>query len=353
MVLYVPWNKTCSIQATNLCNHYKKMTKQDFPSQPVFAADKPHYLHLESHDFYEQSQFLQGWNQDYAQLSAGHFTGFVTQAHFPEVSLFLEYTNQQLHQQGHLDDAVIAIGVPMHEIHKGMFCGSPCNQQAVHIYSGDDGFEFVSPPGLTIGLIVISRHFLMQHLSDDDQSLIAQQCCHAKILHLNPQKYQNLVRFLRAVFVTLKALPGFIQYPSLVEETRMMAMQLVADTLLHSESAPRTVYYQHQSWQVVAKTREIVRQRQDDPISVVELCESLAMSHRTLQYHFQRALDKSPVVYLRTERLNGVRQMLKEANSVTEAATAWGFWHFGHFSQEYKKMFGETPSATYRRLHGR
>jgi AraC family ethanolamine operon transcriptional activator len=41
--------------------------------------------------------------------------------------------------------------------------------------------------------------------------------------------------------------------------------------------------------------------------------------------------------------------MLKESCSVTEAATTWGFWHFGHFSQEYKKLFGELPSATLRR----
>jgi AraC-like DNA-binding protein len=44
-----------------------------------------------------------------------------------------------------------------------------------------------------------------------------------------------------------------------------------------------------------------------------------------------------------------VRQMLKQGNGVTDAATAWGFWHFGHFSQEYKKLFGELPSDTLRR----
>ena len=57
----------------------------------------------------------------------------------------------------------------------------------------------------------------------------------------------------------------------------------------------------------------------------------------------------NPVAYLRAQRLNGVRQMLKEGQSVTDAATAWGFWHFGHFSQEYKKLFGELPSESLRR----
>ena len=98
-------------------------------------------------------------------------------------------------------------------------------------------------------------------------------------------------------------------------------------------------------------TRELVSQRQDNPMSVAELCESLEMSRRSLQYHFEHALHTSPVAFLRAERLNAVRHMLKTASSVTEAATQWGFWHFGHFSQEYKKMFGELPSDTFKRVH--
>jgi AraC family transcriptional regulator, ethanolamine operon transcriptional activator len=128
----------------------------------LHSTDESRYVHHLSQDFDEQAQLLQGWNQDYSQLSAGVFNGFVSNVHLPEVSLFLEFTNQQLYQQGYLDqETAISIGVPMHTMQKGIFCGSPCEQQALHIYSGRAGFEFVSPPNLTIGLIVISRQFLM------------------------------------------------------------------------------------------------------------------------------------------------------------------------------------------------
>ena len=46
-----------------------------------------------------------------------------------------------------------------------------------------------------------------------------------------------------------------------------------------------------------------------------------------------------------------VRRRLKSAASVTEAATEFGFWHFGHFSTDYKKQFAELPSETLRRAH--
>ncbi|MEZ0318031.1 MAG: hypothetical protein ACAH10_14150, partial [Methylophilaceae bacterium] len=43
-------------------------------------------------DFEEQAALLQGWNQDYAQLSSGSFTGYVSEMRFDDVHLFLEFS---------------------------------------------------------------------------------------------------------------------------------------------------------------------------------------------------------------------------------------------------------------------
>lgn len=319
---------------------------------PVATEPPMYYDYQASDDFDEQASFLAGWNQDYAQISAGRFRGSVTKIQLPEVSLFLEYTSQQLHQQGALDEDVIAIGVPMAVMGKGMFCGNLCEQYAVHIYSGKAGFEFLSPPDLWMGLFVVSKSLLMRQLSADDQSTIDLQCKTARIMPVSLHSHALLVRFLKSVFATLRTLPTLIRDPLIATEIKMTTVQLVIDTLLQTQTHETTTTFPHQSWQVLTKTRNIVQERLDDPITVLELCETLSMSHRNLQYHFKRALDQSPITYLRTERLNAVRHMLKHANSVTEAATTWGFWHFGHFSQEYKKMFGELPSTTFKRFHG-
>jgi AraC family ethanolamine operon transcriptional activator len=61
----------------------------------------------------------------------------------------------------------------------------------------------------------------------------------------------------------------------------------------------------------------------------------------------------APATYLRYIRLNGARRSLKETASVTEAATSWGFWHFGRFAQDYRALFGEQPSATLKRAVSR
>jgi AraC family ethanolamine operon transcriptional activator len=303
-----------------------------------------------SQDFDEQATFLNKWNQDYTQISAGNFEGFVSEVHLDELSLYWEYTSQSLYQQGHLDDETIAIGIPLSNLQNGFFCGAACEHNAIHVYSGKQGFEFISPQNLMIGLIVMNRDKLFRLLSADDQYFLNLQCKQAHIARIPYPAYLNLANFLKTTFQNLKSQPTLANNQLFKDEVTACAIQLVCDSLLSkSETSPDVL--RHKSWEVLTVTREMINLRQDNPISVAELCESLDMSRRSLQYHFKQTLHTSPVAFLRAERLNAVRHMFKTANSVTEAATHWGFWHFGHFSQEYKKMFGELPSETFKRLH--
>jgi AraC family ethanolamine operon transcriptional activator len=104
------------------------------------------------------------------------------------------------------------------------------------------------------------------------------------------------------------------------------------------------------NWKLVGTVRELVEASADCPLSVAELCLRLGVSRRTVQYAFDEILGTNPASYLRAVRLDRVRKDLLHAGSVTDAATRWGFWHFGHFSNDYREQFGELPSETLRRL---
>lgn len=87
------------------------------------------------------------------------------------------------------------------------------------------------------------------------------------------------------------------------------------------------------------------------PRSLVEICTELGVSLRTLNACSNAVLGTSAGAYLRRRRLHRVQSALRSgaAASVTEAATAQGFWELGRFAGEYRTLFGETPSATLRR----
>jgi AraC family ethanolamine operon transcriptional activator len=90
--------------------------------------------------------------------------------------------------------------------------------------------------------------------------------------------------------------------------------------------------------------------RLNQPITLKDLCQALKTSSRPLYYGFQEVLGVSPMTYLKILRLHAVRQVLMAADStctkVESVVNQFGFWSFGHFGQDYKRMFGESPKAT-------
>ena len=85
------------------------------------------------------------------------------------------------------------------------------------------------------------------------------------------------------------------------------------------------------------------------PLCVAELALFCEVPERTLQRHFVAFLGHPPLAHFRHLRLAAVREALlapSNGTSVTEIATSFGFAHLGRFAAEYRRLFGETPSAT-------
>ena len=78
-------------------------------------------------------------------------------------------------------------------------------------------------------------------------------------------------------------------------------------------------------------------------------------SERTLNYAFMERFGLSPALYMKVQRLNGVRRDLRghqePSMNVADVANKWGFWHLGQFARDYRNLFCELPSATYKRKH--
>ncbi len=322
---------------------------------PVNASASSFVGFKRTGDFAEQAALLQGWNQDYAQISSGRFEGYVSEMRFDGIHLFLEYTSQSMFQHGQLAEDVIAVGVPLQFSSNGLFCGSACDYHSMHIFSGKEGFEFFSPTQLLMGGISVGRDTLLNSLGAEDRQSALRHIAHANLLNLDNTKTNAVRDFMAGAFEMIRLEPQLLENTQNKASLSQTVISLLTECLIDGSAATDKLAHHAityaKCWNIIGETRELVHQHADMPISVAEVCQQLSVSRRTLQYCFQNLLNTTPMAYLRAERLNGVRSMLKTANSVTEAAAHWGFWHFGHFSQEYKKMFGELPSVTYKRLH--
>jgi AraC-like DNA-binding protein len=89
-----------------------------------------------------------------------------------------------------------------------------------------------------------------------------------------------------------------------------------------------------------------------EPITMEDLAAGVGISLRTIQHAFRRTRQCTPRQFLRQRRLELAHQRLREAPigaTVTGIALECGFGHFGDFARDYKRRYGESPSATLRR----
>jgi AraC-like DNA-binding protein len=100
----------------------------------------------------------------------------------------------------------------------------------------------------------------------------------------------------------------------------------------------------------VKRVEHYIEEHAHEPISVGDLAEHAGVSTRSLYAGFRNFRNISPMHYLKEVRLRRVHEELLRSSSssgvVTTIAFRWGFSHLGHFTTDYKRRFGETPSET-------
>jgi len=294
-------------------------------------------------DVDEQAAALTGWNQSYLQLSGGGFRGAIQRVDLGPVRLFMEGLGSTVYQSGQLPNGMLALGVPLRCDGSSVFCGVQSDRNALHVFSGQSGFEFrTGSDHVMMGLEL--DPVLANTLYPWGQGALARD--EAGLRATDPQALEGLRQVMLMLFETAHTAPAMFSLPAL--RAGMVDTLVEKVTALNLASSPSdTAHDVH--WQLVQQARALVQRQLQQAPTVGELCMALGVSRRTLQNAFHRILGISPLAYLRAIRLGAVRQALKTASSVTEAATDMGFWHFGHFAKDYQAMFGELPSHTHKR----
>ncbi|MGR4868272.1 AraC family transcriptional regulator [Variovorax sp. LARHSF232] len=99
----------------------------------------------------------------------------------------------------------------------------------------------------------------------------------------------------------------------------------------------------------VRRAEEWIEANLAEPIGVEEVACAIEVGIRSLQMSFKRVRGCTPQAFIMRRRLQVARQMLLGAGeeaTVTAVAMSLGFFELGRFSQRYRQLFGEAPSAT-------
>ncbi|QKD82467.1 helix-turn-helix domain-containing protein [Thermoleptolyngbya sichuanensis A183] len=197
----------------------------------------------------------------------------------------------------------------------------------------------------------LARLHLQQYLHDVDRDNVDTKFFRQNVIQIEDQRLGNLHDYLNQIFYLAVKNPDFLarSYPLLLGDLLPLLVNCFS-----TESYPRLCTHPFRRATLVQEAEAYMLAHLDEPITLEAICKAVKTSKSTLSYGFQEIFGLSPMAYLKSVRLNEVRRALKASDptqaTVLGIANRYGFWHMGHFSRDYRQMFGESPSETLKGL---
>lgn len=102
-------------------------------------------------------------------------------------------------------------------------------------------------------------------------------------------------------------------------------------------------------YQLVLDAEDFMAEHLGEGPPLEALGAQLGCSPRTIIYAFTQLFGIGPMAYFKLQRLNAIHRRLSagsDAPKISELAPRYGFRHMGHFSTDYRLMFGQPPSRS-------
>ena len=98
--------------------------------------------------------------------------------------------------------------------------------------------------------------------------------------------------------------------------------------------------------QQISKAIEYMHKNLSQTISIDNLADLVSMSSSGFHKKFKEVMHVSPLQYIKLIRLNKAKVHIMEGQNISQAAYSVGYNSPAQFSREYKRQFGQPPSAT-------
>lgn len=308
-------------------------------------------------DVHLHAASVHDWEQTYSQISPGLVRSSLCQIDGRRFQFFRERINQRLVQHGQAPRDRVCFALPLSMPGTARMQGREADAHSIFILDGGDEFLFHMPQGLDMLSITFDRETFERTLEASPWSGDYKQWLRQPVLRVPEgrlaQCRERLLSLLaRSIDDVKGAAPGQAEEElerDLLEELTCLLADPGFDRHQRLASSPGSF--------IVEKCHQMTLADRQAPPSVIDLCERLRISRRTVQNSFRAVTQTTPVNYIRCIRLNGVRRellgTLPGELSIGDAASRWGFFHLSHFAADYQALFGELPSQTRRAGAGR
>ena len=306
----------------------------------------------ESSDADEQALLLRGWDQCYDQISPGAHCGVTVNATLDDLQLFREFSSTALRQRGRAPSGTHTLAIRIDDGGDARFRGSTLTPHSLLNMRKDVDLDLRTSRSFEAFGITVCVDALRRHAETVEGRYLTDRLDRRDVIPLAPALAEELRLFMASVFDHLESHHSVLAHENARRALQAEVLDRVFAMVRSTEAEAVGQSTAQQRARIVARAEEFVLSRPFESVTVADLCLHVGTSRRRLQYAFQEVMGTSPNRYLRAIRLCRVRRELKAGGtsvpSIQDSAARWGFWHLGHFSLDYKRMFAERPSDTVR-----
>lgn len=242
-----------------------------------------------------------------------------------------------------LDPSYVAFALPVSWSGEFLVNGMPASASDLFMPGDLDSFHLRSKRRVTIGVIIPRLAFAetiaaLRGVSVDEIKL------NDRTLHMDRAAGAR-VR-VRITAILDEVCSGALQRTA--REISEEVLGQMADAYLSGKPEPER--RAERPDRIVRLAEECFMAAAGKSVSLADLCAAAGVGKSTLYLAFHRVCGESPLAYFRKRQLTQVRTALVWSEPVrgriTQAALDAGLTELGRFAAEYRRLFGELPSAT-------
>jgi AraC family ethanolamine operon transcriptional activator len=310
----------------------------------------PYIINICCNDVDHLSESMKGWGVTLTQLNQGRFRGDLTLIGQGDLQIYKFQLQPAVQVIGNkLSDCWI-FSVPLHSwaqpiYSHGMVLPSDC------IFGFDDQREvrlITSVQEFHLGCIAVSKALFQTYAARTGCYELDEAFMQRNVIVPAWNRFTPLVCYLQQLFLANQQQPEFVHHSLNTRLLERDLLPLLVNALHLREDAGLPRPYPRAD--IVDAAQTFMETNLQRPLTLDDICQAVHASRRSVQYGFQEMFGIGPMVFLKILRLHAIRRILLNAESknlkVTEVARTWGFWSLGHFSRDYKNLFGESPSQT-------
>ena len=292
-----------------------------------------------------------GWDWDFRQLDSGKLNARATAIGNHNVQVIKFQLNRGFHQLGCAPESMLTFGVVGPGVPDFKWCSRNLSGGSLLNFNMQSGFDGVSLAGFS-GYTVILRPQYLQFLAGQMDISTPVEYLIADQVGWFSQRTVMLGKRLDTIYCKISRLGAEV-----LNECSEMINEEIGFTILAEltrETAPSQPHATVNKTVILRNALKVLSDPDRLPITVAELRELVGVSSSSLNRIFLSEFGIPPKSYIRSRCLSAARDALACVSpeaKVSDIANRWGFWHMGQFARDYRRMFGELPSDTFKRNH--